>query len=335
MVTTSTENSKWFKRFSQLVIVAATVPMMALAADPLVATGATPSSPANSSAASSIIAHRIAPLASSVANHFVWTVTAASQDGSCSEINNGATNGAAKALVFAQPVYNPGGIPATGTPSTVPVGVYYDTVTSEWCIFSEADTAPPALGTAFNVLVIPHATSTAFRVTATSNSIKGNTMFMSKVATTSHPNAVLLVQNIDVKTPFVNHPLGVAYKPSPGKWGIFQTDGGTMPTGATFEVLVGSASSGGTSIIKTSTSSNSKNGALYIKSPATNGSPNSEVFATENFDPHGVGGLHTGFNNVVQMVAWYDATDGWASIFNSDSSNLLVGSSYNLLLFGN
>ena len=256
MIAISTERSKWVKRLARLVIVAATLPMAALVANPLAASGATLSSPASSPEASSIIAHRLAPFASSVANHFVWTVTAASQDGSCSEINNGATNGAAKALVFAQPVYNPGGVPAAGDPSTVPVGVYYDTKTSEWCIFSEADSGPPALGTAFNVLVIPHATPTAFRVTATSNSTKQNAMFMSKAATTSHPNAVLLVQNVDINTPFVNHPLGVAYKPSPGKWGIFQTDGGTMPTGATFEVLVGSASSGGTSIIKTATSSN-------------------------------------------------------------------------------
>jgi hypothetical protein len=241
-----------------------------------------------------------------VVSHFVWVPTSASLNGDSTFINNGATNGHNRDLLFITPNLTPGGIspcPCLLSPQA-PVGVWYYSGTRQWAVFNEDGSAMGTLF-AYNVLVVPKASRSAFVHTATPSNIAGNRTLLSSRLLNGKPNAVILItQNYDpdgIGATANDHRVGVRYYPSLKRWGIINEDGSAMTLGASFNVLVGPAASNGgaTTVLKT-TKSNRKGDAVAISSRETNGNPNAVVFATPNFNPGGKG--HLADRNAVDVA---------------------------------
>ena len=272
--------------------------------------------------------------------HFVMTVTSGSIAGSDNAyIENGAAMNDPSALVFVFSTYNPGGTPG-GTVDNHPLGVWYSSSDSQWEIFHE-DHSSMTVGNSYNVLVVPKQTATAFRWTAGAANIKDDTTYINNPATNGNPNAKLLVTQVlrdgtgDV---YNNDSVGVLYKKTGGgSWGIYnQVNFNHQTAGASYNVLVNAGSSGGgKSKIQTTTAANTYDDATFISSPLTDNSPNALIFATNNYNAHGLGGPHGGVGNNRVIGAWYRThTDKWG-VFNEDGSVPRVGSSMNVLLFNN
>ena len=268
--------------------------------------------------------------------HFVWRVTASSKTfPNAANITNPAARNDPNALVFVTPTYNPGATCPCHLDET-PVGVFYDTSTNRWQIFHESKTAPMQVGTAYNVLILPHATSNAFRWTAQAGNTSKNTTFLSSGVTDSRPNAKILVTQVLNLNPvtYNDDDVAVGYDHSSGgRWGIFNDlYSSTMPVGAEFNVLVNAShTGGGTAVIQKTTTANTFADATFLNNPVTNGAPKAMVFATNNYNAHGFGGLHGGVANPHILGAWYLGSR-WG-VFNEDQSVPVVGSSMNVLLF--
>lgn len=100
---------------------------------------------------------------------------------------------------------------------------------------------------AYNVLVVPKASRSAFVHTATPSNIAGNRTLLSSRLLNGKPNAVILItQNYDpdgIGGTSNDHRVGVRYYPSLKRWGIVNEGGSAMTLGASFNVLVGPAAS--------------------------------------------------------------------------------------------
>jgi hypothetical protein len=268
-----------------------------------------------------------------VTSHFVWVPTSASLGGDSTIINNGATNGNRKDLLFVTPNLTPGGIspcPCLLSPQQ-PVGVWYDPGSQRWAIFNENRGTMGALFT-YNVLVVPQASKSAFIHTATPASISGNRTLLSSPLLNGRPKAIVLVtQSFNpngIGGIYNDHQVGVRYYPSIKRWGIVNEDGSAMTKGASFNVLVGSAASnGGSMIVLRATTHNRTRGALAISNRETNGNPNAVVFATPDFDPGGKG--HIADSNSVDVAY----TGNREFVFHWDGPVQKLGNSFNVLIF--
>ena len=273
-------------------------------------------------------------------SHFSFTVTSSLIKGPNGvDINNGAVRNDPGALLFVTPTWDPGEVCGCVYDSH-PVGVYYDTAAKEWELFHEDDTAFQP-GASYNVLVVPAATANAFRWTATKASISLNLTYISSPATNGRPNAKIIVTQVLPKGSGGvdnNDGVAVAYDHSGGgRWGIYnQLHFSKEPVGATYNVLVGGASTGGgTSLIQTSTKANIAVDSTIIESPVTNNAPNGMVFATNNYNPHGTGTVNHGVANNHVVGALYSGVASRWAVFNEDRATPLVGASMNVLLFRN
>lgn len=265
-----------------------------------------------------------------VTSHFVWKPTADTLSGDSTFIVNGATNNKKNDLLFVMPNLTPGGLsPCPCLLNKVPpVGVWFNG--SRWAIFNEDGSNFGTLF-AFNVLVVPKASKSAFEVHATASNRHGDYMIINSPLTNGHPNALLQVtQNFGSPGIFNSHNVGVRYFTARHRWAIFNEDGAAMPAKASFNVLVGNAASnGGRTNVLTATAANRLRGAVIISNPETTGNPNNVVFATQSFNPGGKGG--TGNNGFV--VASYD--NAHELIFNwGGPADIPLKASFNLLIFG-
>ncbi len=268
-----------------------------------------------------------------VTSHFVWAPTSASLSGDSTFINNGATNGNRKDLLFITPNLTPGGIspcPCLLSPQP-PAGVWYYGSRQQWAIFNENGATMGTLF-AYNVLVVPKASRSAFVHTATPASISGNRTLLSSPLLNGRPKAIVLVtQNFDpngIGGTYNDHQVGVRYYPSIKRWGIVNEDGSAMTKGASFNVLVGSAASnGGTMIVLKVTTSNRNGDAVAISNRETNGNPNAVVLATPDFDPGGKG--HIADPNPVDVG--YNGSREF--VFHWGGAAQKLGNSFNVLIF--
>jgi hypothetical protein len=172
--------------------------------------------------------------------------------------------------------------------------------------------------------------SSHFVQTATSSNISGDTTFINNGATNGNPNAVLFVTpNWDTGDVcgcvYDSVPVGVWYDYSNSRWGIFQENGSTMPSGAAFNVLVMPRTSANV-FVQTATSSNSLGDTTYINNSATNGAPGAILQATQVWNPGGTGDVY----NDHPIGVWYDGS-GWA-VFQEDSTTMTSGASFNILV---
>jgi hypothetical protein len=265
----------------------------------------------------------------SVASHFVWVPSSATDSADATFINNGATNGRKGDLLFVLPNLTPGGIspcPCLLSPAP-PVGVWFNG--SQWAVFNEDESTMGTL-TAFNVLVLPKATKTAFTVVAKGTARSGNHVVISAAAANNNPHALLQVtQNFGPDAVFNPNQVGVRYYKGLRRWVIFNEDGHPMPAGAAFNVLVGSTgSNGGKTALVTTTTSNRAGDSVRISNPETNGNPNNFVLATQDPSPGGKAGkgdtsvLYAGYSGSREALV------DWASPAPA------VGAAFNLLVFG-
>jgi hypothetical protein len=272
-----------------------------------------------------------------VASHFVWVPTTASLAGNSTLINNGATNGHRKDLVFITPNLTPGGLNPCSPNLCIlsprqPVGVWYSSNAQKWGVFNENLTTPMDLLFAYNVLVVPKASRAAFVQTATPSNIGGNRTLLNSPLLNGKPNAVILVtQNWNPNgIGGMNdvHRVGVRYYPASKRWGIINEDGAAMQLGVSFNVLVGSAASnGGTTMVLKATTSNRTGNHVAISNRETNGNPNAVVFATPNFDPGGKG--HIADPNAVDV--YYTGSREY--VFQWAGPTQTLGNAFNLLIF--
>jgi len=315
----------------------ALVALSTVAAAPAGATGGSYAGSASSTAPAAVLPHTTTP------THFVWRATANSVSNltctNCTIINNAATNGNPNAVIFVQHNWNPHGI-CSCIYQLAPVGVWYDSSLSKWVIFTEDDSSVQQ-GQTFNVLVVPHQTTTAFQVTANAGNIKNDSMYINHANTLGAPNDKLMVTQL-LETPpsgpsivYNNDGIGVIYQLNTQSWGIYNdVHFHNMPLGASFNVMVNAGSSGGgTSKIQVTTASTQYADGARIQSPVTTGDANATVFATENFNPYGVGGLHGGTGDAVLTGVYY-SLNHWL-VYNEDQTTPPINSAFNVLLFPN
>jgi hypothetical protein len=266
-----------------------------------------------------------------VTSHFLWRPTTTNSTDDSTFIDNGATNQHKNDLLFVTPNLSPGGIdPCPCLLQPIPAeGVWYDTTSSRWAIFNEDGSNMGQL-TAFNVLVVPKASKSAFSVHATSSNSHGDYMIINSPLTNGHPNALIQVtQNYEPSSVVNPHTVGVRYFKVRRRWAIFNEDGAAMPHKTSFNVLIGNAvSNGGKAALLTATAANKTGDAVLISNPETNGNPNNIVFATQDFNPGDKGGTGDSTN----VVAAYDNSK--EALINWAGGNVPLKASFNLLIYG-
>ncbi len=172
------------------------------------------------------------------ASVFVHKATTANISGHTTPIDYPLTNNKPNAIILVTPNWNPGGV--GGTYNNHPIGVYYSG--GRWRIFNQDLVAMPA-NAAFNVIVPrPGPGEAVFVHQASATNTIGHVTFIDHPLTNGNPTALVLV------TPnwnpggsggtYNNHPIGVYYETSNGKWAIFNQDFGSMLNGAAFNVYV-------------------------------------------------------------------------------------------------
>jgi hypothetical protein len=265
----------------------------------------------------------------SVASHFVWVPGSATDSADSTFINNGATNGHQGDLLFVLPNLTPGGIspcPCLLSPAPA-VGVWFNG--SQWAIFNENGSTMGTL-TAFNVLVLPEASKTAFTVVARGKARSGNHVVVSAPAANNNPHALLQVtQNFGSHDVFNPNQVGVRYYQGLHRWVIFNEDGHAMPANAAFNVLVGgTASNGGKTALVTATTGNRVGDSVRMSNPETNGNPNNFVLATQDLSPGGKAGKADTSVFYAGYSGSREALVDWANPAPA------VGAAFNLLVFG-
>ena len=266
-----------------------------------------------------------------VTSHFVWLATSGSISADSTIINNGATNGQRKDLLFVTPNLTPGGIDPCPCVLTAqpPVGVWYDG--TKWAVFNENSSSMGTLWS-FNVLVVPRASKFAFVQKATTSNTIGNRTLLNSRLLNGKPNALVLVTQDwnpgGLGGVYNDNQVGVRYYKPLKRWGIFNEGGGAMPLGAAFNVLVGqTASNGGKMSVLKATGTNRAADAVLISNSETNGNPNNVTFVTQDFNPGGKGGTadhypaDVGYNGTREIV------------LNWTGPTQKVGTAYNVLIF--
>jgi hypothetical protein len=307
----------WRGRTAMLPVAAVTAAAAMLTLPVALAPGAA-ASPARAKVADTV----------TVTSHFVWIPSDGSVNGDSAFINNGATNGKSKDLLFVQPNLTPGGIDPCPCllSSQPPVGVWYNG--SQWAIFNE-DGSDMGTLISYNVLVVPKSGNGAFTVKATAANTTGNYVVIDSAATNDKPKALIQVtQNYNPASFFNNHEVGVRYLAGQHKWAIFNQDHAAMKPGAAFNVLVGTAATnGGKSMTVTTTSQNRPRSVVFLSNSQTTGNPNNVTFVTQDYNPGGKG--HTG-NNGFAYVAYSGAKE---FISNWSSTSPSLGAAFNVLIF--
>jgi hypothetical protein len=128
-----------------------------------------------------------------------------------------------------------------------------------------------------------------------------------------------------------NHFTGVWYDTNRRQWAIFNEDKTSMTRNASFNVMVGTANSGGgASALQTATTTNSNGRITFITNNSlTTGDPNEILFETPNWNPGGVGGIY----DPQPIATYWSAAHGHAAIFNDDTADMPLGASFNLILY--
>jgi hypothetical protein len=271
---------------------------------------------------------RAVPASTTVASHFVWTATSRNVVGDSTYIDNAATNGRPRAILFITPKYHVGGVV-----DAAPAGVWYNKAARRWAIFNE-DQSSMFPGASFNVLVVPRATSSVFVHKAASRNSNGDSTYLSSSLTSSRPRARLLVTQVwnpgGTGGTYNPHAVGVWYDTGVRRWAIFSEDEAGMINGAAFDVMVGTRSSGGgSSALQTATPGNSSGDNAFISNPKTSGHPHAMVLETPNWNPNGAGRTY----DRSPVAVWFSTRYRKAGIFNEDGSAMPLHAAFNLIIY--
>lgn len=265
---------------------------------------------------------------------FIHVTRSGNRFGQSTYINNRATNGKPRALLFVTPNWNPGNT-ASGIYDNHPIGVWYNRTLHRWAIFNQ-DLATMPIGAAFNVLVLPRATSTAFTVTASASNSSGDSLFINRAVINHHPGAILQVtQNWDPpghNGVYNRDNVGIWFDGS--RWAVFEEDQAAMPLHASFNVLVGTRGTGAGAFgtVVKATHSNSVLNWVFVRNRRTNNNFRAMVFATPNWNPPGSSGVY----DITPIGVWYDKAVSprkWAVFNQITTLNMPVRAAFNLLIF--
>jgi hypothetical protein len=260
---------------------------------------------------------------------FVHTATVANIAGHYTYIDHSLTNDNPNAILFVTPNWNPGGV--GGTYNDHPIGVWYSAGAKKWAIFNQDNTSSMPDGAAFNVM-IPAVDTSVFVHIARAENTGLNYTIIDHPLTNNNPDAILLVtQNWNpsgVGNTYNNYPIGVWYSSSAQKWSIFNQDNTSiMPVDAAFNVLIGTANSD--TFIHTASGANIVSNFTLIDNTLTNENANALMFATQNWNPGGVGNIY----NDYPIGVWYSNSAKQWSIFNQDNtSSMPLGADFNIFL---
>jgi hypothetical protein len=126
-----------------------------------------------------------------------------------------------------------------------------------------------------------------------------------------------------------NHPIGVFYIVSVGKWAIFNQDLAAIPVGASFNINFASTIVSEVQV-HTATSANSAGDFTCINDPDANNNPKALVFATPNWNPVGVSvGVYDNHN----IGVFYNISKARWCIFNQDLAAIPSSASFNVYVF--
>ena len=261
---------------------------------------------------------------------FVHTATSANSAGDYTMLDNLAIDGNPNAVLIVTPNWNPSGF--GGIYDNHPIGVFYSG--SNWYIFNQDFIAIPN-GAAFNVYAVRGSEDLgyegAFVDTATSANSTGDYTIINTPSLNNQPTMRMLV------TPnwnpagragvYDNHPIGVFYNSSIGRWCIFNQDFAAIPNGASFNVNFASTIVGSVEI-HTATSANSAGDYTTIDNSAANNNPKAMLLVTPNWNPNGAG-VYENHN----IGVFYNNSTGRWCIFNQDASAIPNGAAFNIYFF--
>jgi hypothetical protein len=275
------------------------------------------------------------PAAQVPVTHFAWTATTTYVGGDTALIDEHATNGQPADLLFVTPSpYRGLTCPCLEVPPLPAIGVWYDQGLKEWAVFTE-DRAPMPAGETFEVLAEPATGAAVFVLRARHSNTVGDHVFISSPLTNGKPGAILEVTQDwnpgGSPTGVYNaHPIGVRYYKAQRKWAVINEDGGKMPAGAAFNVLVGSsASGGGASKVATTTAQTRIGVGTLFSDPLSNANPGAFVFVTPDWNPGGKGGT----TSLSQTAAEYGSTVRQWGVVDENGAPPPLRSAYNLLIF--
>ena len=256
--------------------------------------------------------------------HFVHVASSDNIVGNWTLIDHPLLNNNNSAIFFVTQNWNPRNL--TGTYNAKAIGVYYDPNEHKWSIFNQDQTAVP-VEAAFNVH-IPVEDSTVFIHEAIAANISGNYTIIDNPLTNGNPDVTLFVtQNYNPPGEsgiYNRHVVGVWYHAVGSKWSVFNEDGGVMPEGASFNLLVASADE--TTVVHTATTGNISGHITTIDDARIDGNPNALLTVAQNWNPGGVGGTYNR-----HPVGVYYFGGKWR-IFNQDFGDMPEDASFNILI---
>jgi hypothetical protein len=268
---------------------------------------------------------------------FVHMTTASNSEANISNMDNALTNSNPNAVVFiTQRLDLAGGV--GGVSNNHSTGVYYEPGAKQWGVFNQ-DKVDMPLNAVFNIFV-PNPDASVFVHKATADNTPPAREYETIIdypLTNGRPDAILLITPNwnpggvdDAYGVFDNHPIGVAYDTTAGKWKIVNQDLVTMPVNASFNVLVRTA---GTDVfVHTANAGNSSFNYTNIDHALTNGRPAAIIFTTPNYNPGGVGGTYANF----PIGVFYNSFQATAAIFNQNSAgNIPSGAAFNVYIYAN
>jgi len=253
---------------------------------------------------------------------FFHEATAFNTSGNHTLISNPLLNNKPNATVFVTQNWTPAG--EIGVYNRHVVGVWYSISAGRWSIFNQDFAAMPE-GASFNVLVSSVDETTIVHV-ATADNISSQVSQIDDPRINGNPNALLTVsQNWNpggVGGVYNAHSIGVWY--AGNHWHLFNQDLAPMPENASFNILIPPTDAA--AFTHVATLANSASQSTYIDHPLLNGNPDAIVFATQNWNPGGVGNIY----NDHHISVWYSTSEQKWSIFNQDLAGMPEGAAFNI-----
>jgi hypothetical protein len=174
------------------------------------------------------------------ANTFTHVATSDNIDTQVTNIDHPETNGDPNGITLFTPNWNPRGL--DGTYNDHATGIWYSNIEPKASIFNE-DIVNMPVEAAFNVF-IPHENALVFTHTATAGNSVLNYTMLDHPKLNGSPHALAYVTHNwnpggGLGGVYNDQELGVWYRKSDGRWGIFNQDtSANMPIGVVFNVLV-------------------------------------------------------------------------------------------------
>ncbi|MCX6317226.1 MAG: membrane dipeptidase [Bacteroidetes bacterium] len=163
--------------------------------------------------------------------------------------------------------------------------------------------------------------------TATAANTSANSTYMDAAGLNGNPNAIIIVE-YDAATAKANpHAVGVWYNGN--KWAIFNQDRATMPVGLLFSITWFNANDN--NFFQKASPNNLSNGRMLIEHPLLNNNPAANFYASQVWNPGGIGGVY----NNAEMAVSYDAAMGKWVISNVNGTPVPDGASFNIAVQAN